>query len=339
MLTRDEIRGRVLGEGGLIDAHTHVGIDPASFYDVSFPYGTCADDMIVRMDVTGVDFAVCFPLGYTAYFSLAAYRRGEFRHDPEGGCAVPYQLENERLCEEIYEAFPEYAGRLLPFAMFDPSREAAGQADFVEALARRYPILGLKTVTSYNQAFVRDLLAEGSCLLDMAARQDLPVTIHSAVMPGDPWANVFDILRVARERPDVRFAIAHTCRFDVRALEEAAALENCWVDLSAFHIHCLLAQQDHPAVAEKAYRFPADYRDHAGAMQKIAGTYPDTVVWGTDTPAHYWMSKFIDEEGEVVRMRLPCGPYVETGELRKLPEALQRRIGYENTVMWLFGKE
>ena len=338
MLASKEIVEHICAQSALIDAHTHVGIDPASFYDGSFPYAATADDMIVRMDATGVGFAACFPFGYTAYFDLDAYRRGDFCHDPDGSCPAPYQFENERLCQEIYEAFPEYAGRLLPFAMFDPGRQPEAQAAFVETLAGRYPIFGLKTVTSYIQSFITDLLSQGGCLLDLAARHDIPVTIHSAVMPGDPWANVFDILQVVRQRPDVRFAIAHTCRFDVRALDAAAALENCWVDLSAFHIHCTLAQQDHPAVAEKRYRFPADYDDHAAAMLKIVETYPETMIWASDTPGHYWMSQFIDESGQKVGVRLPCGPYTETRELRKLPETPQTQIGYMNTIRFLFGE-
>ena len=339
MLTKTEIESRIRAQTALIDAHTHVGIDPATFYNGNYPYATCADDMIVRMDATKVDVALCFPFGYTAYFSFPAYLRGEFRHNPRGGCPFPYQVENERLCQEIYEAFPEYAGRLLPFAFFDPGRRPDGQADFVDTLMGRYPIFGLKTVTSYTQSFISELLGKGGCLLDLAARHDLPVTIHSAVMPGDPWANVFDILRVVRGRPDVRFAIAHTCRFDRRALDAAAESENCFVDLSAFHIHCTLALQDHPAVAAIEHRFPADYGDHAAAMQAIAEAYPDTMLWASDTPGHYWMSRFIDENGQVMQLRLTCGPYTETRELRKLPQDLQTRIGYTNTLRFLFGDQ
>ena len=338
MLARNRIRRGICAKTALIDAHTHIGINPANFYEGNFPYATCADDMIVRMDMTKVDFALCFPFGHTAYFSLPSYRRGKLRHNPKGDCPFPYKVENERLCREIYEAFPQYAGRLLPFAFFDPARRPREQAAFVEALAKRYPVFGLKTATSYLRSPITNLLGEGQCILDLAARHNIPLTIHSAVIPGDPWGNVFDILQVVRERSDVRFAIAHTCRFDRRALDQAAELENCFVDFSAFHIHCLLARQNHPTVAPRRYRFPADYRNHAAAMQKIVETYPQSMLWGSDTPGHYFMSRFINESGEEIRTRLSCDPYTETQELRKLPKALQNRIGYTNTIRFLFGE-
>ena len=64
-------------------------------------------------------------------------------------------------------------------------------------------------------------------------------------------------------------------------------------------------------VAAKRHRFPADYRDHAGTMHKMAETYPDTMVWGTDTPAHYFIGRFINDKGKVLWMRLMCGPETE----------------------------
>jgi predicted TIM-barrel fold metal-dependent hydrolase len=239
---------------------------------------------------------------------------------------------------EIYEAFPEFTGRLLPFGCFDPARRAAEQAACLRRLADRYPLFGLKTATSYLQSPITALLGKGACLLDLAAELDIPVTIHSSVLAGDPWADVFEILKVVKARPDVRFAIAHACRFDRRALDAADALANCFVDVSAFHIHCLLAQQNSPAVAAKPNRFPADYRHHAAALQQLAEAYPDTVLWATDTPAHLFKGRFHNDKGEKVFMNLPCGPLTEIEEFRKLPPALRRRIGHDNTVRFLFGK-
>jgi predicted TIM-barrel fold metal-dependent hydrolase len=196
----------------------------------------------------------------------------------------------------------------------------------------------LKTASSYVHSYVSDLLRGGHPLLDLAACLDIPVLLHCSILSGDPWANVFDqCLQVARSRPDVRFALAHTCRFDRRALEAADALPNCFVDFSAFHIHARFAQQNSPVVAKKRFRFPADYRDHAGAMAKIAEAYPNTMLWGTDTPYHYCIGRWVDANGKTWLLRLSCDPDIEGRELRKLPSSLIRRITYTNTLRFLFG--
>lgn len=337
--TKRQIVKSIRERMAVIDAHTHVGVDPAHSYTGSYPYCMSAESLFVRMELTKVDYAFVFPMIYSEYFLLKPLCKGIFRKDPDSISAFPYKVENALLCKEIYEAFPYCAGKLLPFMFFDPRRHPKEQAAFLDELASQYPVFGIKTATSYLQSHITDLLKSGEALLDFAARHNVPATIHCAVIDGDPWANVFGVLKVVKARPDVRFAIAHTCRFDHRALEQAAALDNCFVDLSAFHIHCMLAQWNHEAVAGKKQRFPADYRDHAGTMQKLAETYPDTIIWGTDAPAHTWMGSFFNDKGEEITLSLPCGPHVETDELRKLSASVRKRITYTNTLRYLFGSE
>lgn len=338
MMTRQQIARKICAGGGLLDAHTHLGADAALFYKSEFPYALCAEDLSLRLKRARLECAVCFPFIYTDYFQLAAFGEGRFRRNTKGRSTVPYEFENLRLCREIYEAFPEFAGKLLPFAFFDPAREPSSQAAALRRLARRYPLFGLKTATSYLRTPITALLGKGAPLLDLAAELDIPVTLHTAVLPDDPWANVFEALKVVAARPEVRFALAHTCRFDRRALDRAAALPNCFVDCAAFHIHCRLAVMNHPAVAGRNHRFPADYRCHAAALQRVAETYPSKIIWGSDTPAHYWKGRFRDQRGRELYLDLACGPTKETDELRKLPSTLQRRIAQENTVRFLFGQ-
>lgn len=241
----------------VIDVHTHVGTDPINYQRGDFPYAQSAEDLSVRMDRWGVDASVCFPFLYSSYYDMRAFSRGQVRKGRSVECPVPYAVENRRLCQEIYEAYPACARRLLPFGFFDASRDQAGQVSALRELADEYPLFGLKTASSYTQSPITDLLKKGECLVDFAAEQNIPFMIHTAVMPDDPWANVFEILKVVEARPDVRFCLAHTCRLSRRALDRAAGLPNCSVDFSAFNIHCDLVRQGSPAVANKVNRFAA----------------------------------------------------------------------------------
>ena len=73
-------------------------------------------------------------------------------------------------------------------------------------------------------------------------------------------------------------------------------------------------------------------------MQLIAEAYPAVMLWGSDTPAHCWKSRFRNDRGQEVWMDLSCAPDTEIHEFRKLPAGLRRRVGHENTVRFLFGE-
>jgi predicted TIM-barrel fold metal-dependent hydrolase len=329
---------RVRSEARLLDVHTHVGTDPVNYRRGDFPYAQSAEDLMVRLDRWGVDAAVCFPFLYSSWFDFDTFLQGRMKRSRSTKAEAPYAEENENLCREIYEAYPSCAGRLLPFMFFDPGRAQAEQVENLRRISGQYPVFGLKTATSYLQSHITDLLDAGSCLLDLAAEQNWPLMIHTSVMPGDPWAAVQAILKVVRARPDVRFGLAHTCRFDRAALEAAAALPNCFVDFSAFNIHCQCACGDSPVVAAASNRFPANYRIPAEAMASIAEACPDTMLWGTDSPYYCFMGRFVNDAGETVITQLQCGTDTEINEFRKMPEKVRQRIGKENTLRYLFGE-
>ncbi len=77
-------------------------------------------------------------------------------------------------------------------------------------------------------------------------------------------------------------------------------------------------------------------------MQEIVETYPNTMLWRTDTPSHYFIGRFLDDrflddQHQVITLNLNCGPDIEITEFRKLPGGLQRGIGHDNTIRFLFG--
>jgi predicted TIM-barrel fold metal-dependent hydrolase len=279
------------------------------------------------MNHLGIAHSVVFPFE-SSYYPLF----GEDKPlDSPSVSKFPYEKENRNLFREVYDIFPEYAHRLLPFAMFDPSRDTGKQAENLKIINGKYRIFGLKTVTTYIKSFVKDFQKTGNSLRDFAYENQLPVTFHCSWVESDIWANVFDVLDI------VRICIAHTARFSRRALDRAASLPNCFVDTSAFKIHCDLAVMDSPTVASGNERFEADYSSPADVMRRLSEAYPETMIWGSDTPYHYFMQKYMDGSGKLVDHRLHARYDDEIRILKSLPEKQLKNISNLNTQRYLFG--
>jgi predicted TIM-barrel fold metal-dependent hydrolase len=334
-MTKIKIIESLKSKEAIIDIHTHVGISPGFYYQYGYPYALSLEDLIIRMEVVGIDYAVVFPFGDSAFYendSQSSQVKTTTRY-----CLFPYEIENRNLLNEIHEIFPEHSQKFLPFLMFDPSRETEKQAACLEELSENHPVFGLKTATTYIQAFVNDLETKGKPILDFVQKKQIPILFHSAVHPADPWASVYDIVNFAERHPDIRVCIAHSARFVKPVLEKANRLDNCFVDLSAFIIHCNLALQNSSAVATKDIRFPADYSEPLAAMTRLSETYPDTVLWGSDTPFYYWIQKYFTAEGELVEDNLPCGYKEEAQLLNNLPIEIRAGIAYKNSIRFIFG--
>ncbi len=334
-MTRQEMKTRLERRKVIIDGHTHVGISPKFYYQYGYPYALSLEDLIIRMEVLGIDHAVVFPFVDSAFYEKdpgSSQVRTTTRY-----CRFPYELENKNLLNEINKIFPDYHRKFLPFLMFDPSRKAERQAAHLDDLSEKYPVFGLKTVTTYIQAFVNDLESKGKPILEFARKKQLPIVFHSAVHPADPWASVYDIIDFAERHPDIRVCIAHSARFVEPVLDRAARLPNCYVDFSAFIIHCKLAAQNSPAVATADVRFPADYSDPRSTMIQMAQAYPETMLWGSDTPFYYWIQKYYMGDGKLVEDRLPCHYDEEAKLLHSLPQEIKNRIACDNTLKFIFG--
>lgn len=336
-MTKAEIIASLKRKKCIIDIHTHVGVAPKFYYQYGYPYALSFEDLVVRMEMTGIGHSVIFPFVDSCYYRTEP-GSPEIKTTNEL-CGFPYELENKNLLTEIYGTFPQYSHKALPFLMFDPSREAEKQAEFMAELIEKYPVFGLKTASTYIQAFVNDLETKGRPILELALNKQLPITFHSSVHPDDPWARAEDIVAFAERHPDIRVCIAHSARFSRTVLEKADKLDNCFVDFSAFIIHCKLALQGSPAVAAGNERFEADYENPPAVMQKLAEDYPGTMLWGSDTPFNYWVQKYYTADGKLQEDRLLCGYREETDLLNKLPDDIKTRITYTNNLRYLFGEE
>ncbi len=311
--------------GGLIDVHTHVGVDILFYLRGYFPYCQDWPTLLLKGETAGISRFVVFPAVSHLALNVAELREGRVTH--EGGIeSVPYALENRRLMIEIVRRFPERAHAAFPLWMIDPSRSQAAQVEALRRLNEEFPCSGLKIQATVIQSYIKDLLGPGSCLLDLAEERNWPVLIHTSVHPDDPWSQVADILDVVRARPRLRFNLAHSCRFDRPALDEIAELPNAWFDCSAHRIHCQTAVMNSPSIAVKERRFETDYRDPVKVLADLAEAYPHKLMWGSDAP----FDSYVDDD-----FTLHSSYKEEADALHALGETVKSRIAIANSLDFL----
>ena len=314
---------------GLLDAHTHIGTDLLFYLRGDYPYALDWPTLVRLGEYEGITGGfVVFPMPTNSTFSVAALQQG--RMEPDYKLAqVPYAFENRRMLEEI-ELFPQFRNRAFPLCFIDPSRKQEEQVKELETLYQEYRFVGLKVQATIIQSFVRDLNGPGSCLMEFAAEKNLPVLLHSSVSPDDPWSNVDDLLAVAEAWPQIRFNLAHSCRFDKPALDRINDLPNAWFDCSAHRIHCELVGMKSRVVASPERLFPSDYSNPATVLRDLAEAYPNKLMWGSDAPFDSYVSK---------TLKLMSCYKDEARTLLSLDADTVQRIARANTLAFLFGPE
>ncbi|MBL9116607.1 MAG: amidohydrolase family protein [Verrucomicrobiaceae bacterium] len=314
----------------IIDCHNHVGADLLFYLHGDFPY---AQHLVAMHDeglALGVSRWMVFPFVSHLALDVSAFRDGEIKDAAGRLHDVPYAFENLRLLKEIYELFPDEGRRMLPLIMADPMRNTAAQAVELRKLRARYHFYGIKMQTTILQADIKHLRDRGKVFLELAEEWDLPFLIHSSVAESDLWAQARDILDVAEENPQVRFCLAHSCRFDKECLDRVNALPNTWFDNSAHCIHCLGVVKDMPFVAPKSRRFDTDYTNPARVIADLAAAYPRKFMWGSDSPFYSYAAEI---NGQVVRL---ISTYkAEVDALTAAGDEVVKRIAFQNTVDYL----
>ncbi len=313
----------------IIDCHNHVGADLLFYLHGDFPY---AQHLVAMHDeglALGVDQWIVFPFVSYAAMNVRKFMEGgvEFTDGLE---TVPYAFENRRLLNEIYTLFPELSARMLPFVMFDPMRETQAQAAELRKLRGKYRFHGLKVQPTIIQSPIRHLMEKGKVFLELAEEWDMPLLIHSSIAEADVWSQCSDILAVAEANPQVRFLLAHSCRYDKPSLDRVNELPNTWFDCSAHCIHCDGAVADMVFVAPKSRRFDTDYSDPAQVIADLAAAYPTKFCWGSDSPFYSYAAEI---DGAVVRL---ISTYErELKALLASPPEVVDRIAHLNTKAWL----
>lgn len=314
----------------LIDCHNHVGADLLFYLHGDFPYAQQLVAMIQEGGALGVTHWVVFPFVSYAAMDTTRFRAGEVGFGSGGLEKVPYAFENRRLLEECHKLFPEKGRKTLPFVMVDPLRETAAQASELRQLRERYRFHGIKIQSTIIQADIKRLAHEGKVFLELARVWDVPFLIHSSVAASDPWAQASDILDLAEANPDVRFCLAHSCRYDKECLDRVNALPNTWFDCSAHCIHCMGAVDDLPYIAPRSRRFDSDYTRPDQVIADLAAAYPTKFMWGSDSPFYSYAAEI---NHQVVKL---ISTYEkEVRALQASPREVVTRIASTNTLAYL----
>lgn len=313
----------------MIDCHSHIGIELLSYLRGEFPYCQHLVDLVVSGKREGIERFIVFPMISNLSMDLQHLRKGEIVLG--GGLeTVPYQFENRRLLYEIHELFPEEGKAAIPFVTVDPMRKVQAQAKALRELKDEYSFCGLKVQPTILQAPISHLREEGCIFLELLEEWNLPFMVHSSVLPQDDFSQAHAILDIVEATPNVRFCLAHSCRFDRTALDRIAALPNAWFDCSALCIHCELAVVNAPDIAPLERRFDSDYTNPARVFGDMAEAYPDSLLWGSDAPYYCYVANAMGQ-----RYELRSTYAKEAHCLHSLPLANRHQIGHVNPLRLL----
>ena len=324
--------------GKVTDVHAHVGISVKAYANAEYPYCQSLEGLYYRQKANGVDYSVVFAYAPELYFDLPTLiRQGRLVPAAEPVSEAPYALENRLLFAEIFRFCPELRERFLPFVTVDPGRKIREQLAALEELAGQHPIYGVKVAPVACQSKVTGLLEEGEALLEFARRHDLPVLFHVTVDPKEEFSQASDTFRVVEAHPAMRFCLAHCIGFNREFLELADSLPNVWVDTSALKIQVQAAYEGYPFMAEPGERFDWDYSNHVSVMKSLVERFPDTILWGSDSPAYAYMVRRLQGEGSYLSFKLKGTYEQEKAALDALAPGERQKVACRNTASFLFG--
>jgi predicted TIM-barrel fold metal-dependent hydrolase len=330
--------GREDFAGKTIDGHTHMGVSLKAYALGEYPYAATAEGLAARQMACGVDVMVSFPFSADLYFEPAELARGNAVPAGRPLSAVPYAAENRLLMREVFDYCPEISDRFLPFVCVDPGREQKKQVAELTALAKDYPVYGVKIVGVLCQSRVTELFGAGSALLDWAEERGLGVLFHTSTI-ADEYSGAEDVFRVVESRPAMRFCLAHCILFHEGYLERAAAMPSVWVDTAAMKIQVEVARQlVESGELRGAELLDVDLNDHLAVMRAICGRWPDMIVWGSDAPAYSYICRRKQGADDFREFRLKATYEDEVAALTALSPELRAGVGGANVLDFIYGR-
>jgi len=323
--------------GKVIDAHAHAGLNIKAFAETGFPYCSSIEDLFYRQSANGVDCSVVFPITPELFFDIPHYAEtGKLIPAARPISPAPYVQENRMLLNDVFRFCPERANHFLPFLSVDPGRKIAEQLASLRELEQAFPIYGLKINPVGCQTKVTKLLEEGEAFLEFARERNWPILFHVTTDPSEGFSGVQDTFRVIEKQPNLRYCLAHCIGFHRDHLDRANAMPNVWVDTSALKIQVQLAHENSPLMPKPGKRLEADYADHLKVMQALVERYPETIIWGSDSPYHSYITRRLQAEGYYLEFRLK-GTYEQEKAAWDALTPDERRQLSSNVLQFIFG--
>jgi hypothetical protein len=83
-------------------------------------------------------------------------------------------------------------------------------------------------------------------------------------------------------------------------------------------------------------RLECDCSDHLKVMQALVERYPETIVWGSDTPYHSYITRRLQADGYYREFRLKGTYEQEKAEFDVLSSEQRHQLGL-NAIQFIFG--
>lgn len=330
--SRDELRGKI------IDGHSHIGVGIMQYYRGEFPYAQTVEGIYYQQLFGGIDINIVFPLSVDLYCEPELLHKGiispgKFRVSP-----TPYEAENRSLMKEVYHYCPELSSRFLPFVCVDPGREVPKQLAELKKLQKTFPFYGIKVNPVGCQSCALELLNSGDMIMEFAKEHNMPLIFHATTAPNDVYSQASDIFKLIEMHSGLRFCLAHCLLFHRGLLSRAAENPNVWVDTAAIKIQVDLAR----SLAEKGIisysdLIDVDFTDYREVMNNLCIRYPNTIIWGSDSPAYAYFCR--RKQGKNVNEEFSFkGTYEDEIEaLNSVPADIRKMISNRNTLNFVFG--
>ena len=304
----------------LIDAHTHCGFNPWSFYNIKYPslqHATFLSQLIKKNDIA---FAITFPMSTTLYYDIELYSQGIFKQSNFG--LFPFEKENLYLLSEI-KSFN--LKNIIPFCSISLNDKVDEQISNIENLLKTFDVYGLKFHPRGDCNCVK-IIDKYPKLLNLLEENNLPLMVHTGL---DKFSNPLYVLEMAKKYPNIRFCAAHLAKFILKFFEEIDRdnFDNLFIDMSPFIGLC---KRRGVESKNRNEILDLDYGNISEIFDFFTTKYIDKVIWGTDAP---WLNvsdliKFYDDDFIT---------YQDEVKILTKNKLIAKKIANANTVKFLFG--